>query len=170
MCNSLSLSRRKVVVVLEDNGVEAQSTNRPARGCGMRRWRRRRTWDAVSRRQQRRRARQRWARARPPRGRCRGGRTSPVPMSTPPRYLQTQQTAQKKHTSDPKFRRCPEEFCGKAAGVVTCEGERVGLAGGDGGHLGRHLREVASEWRRMADEEQEDASTGGSSTARGRCS
>jgi hypothetical protein len=84
-------SRSKVV---EDNGIEAESTNRRAPGCGMRRRRRRRTWAAVSRRQQHRQARQLWAHARPPRGRCRGGRTSPAPMSTPPRYLKT---TQRKH-------------------------------------------------------------------------
>ena len=87
----------------------------------------------------------RWARARPPRGRCRGGRTCPAPTSTPPRYLQT---TNRNHLSDPEFRRGPGRIRATKRESFTGEGERVGLAGGDGDHLGRHPRGAAVEWRR----------------------
>jgi hypothetical protein len=69
-------------------------------------------------------------------------------MSTPPRYLQAQQATQKNAPQIPNSGDTGKNSAGQAAGVVTCEGERVGLAGGDGAHLGGHLRGVAVEWRR----------------------
>jgi hypothetical protein len=111
--------------------------------------RRPRTWAAASRRR-----RPRWARARRPRARSRGGRTCPVPTSTPHRHLQrthAQQNPQKPRSQIPNPADASIIRPGSKASAVTGEGERVGLAGGHGDHLGRHLRRqrgAAVEWTR----------------------